>query len=74
MTPYGFVIHMRWTCRSRKAGETEWSEYPLQWEAHWNRKVYKTIEIANEADTHIKKAMASLLNFETKIIPLYLNP
>jgi hypothetical protein len=64
---------MRWTLRSRPVDGAEWREYSMQWEAHWNRKVYKTEQIANEAATHINKAMSGCLNFETKIIPLFEN-
>lgn len=70
--PYGYVIEVTSTTKvkSYKYIIPILVEYSFT-ELYWNRKIYKTLKIAEEALNNIKKTDNTYNNYKYEIIPLY---
>jgi hypothetical protein len=71
--PYGYVIEQSFDFKSKDCtGIFPRTIKGTHTELYWNRKIYKTYEIAEEALKNIKKSMKSD-KYTFDIIPLFKN-
>lgn len=70
--PYGYVIEITSTTKvkSYKYIIPILVEYTFT-DLYWNRKIYKTLKIAEEALNNIKRTDNIYNNYKYEIIPLY---
>lgn len=66
---YGYVIEHKWVVRSKHVDAVEWDETESGWQLHYNNKIYRIEEVAQEAIDQMEKS-ASYKDHQFRIVPL----
>ena len=66
----GYIVYDIWTYRTRGPQESEWTSQVIQPAVHWKKKIYLSLNSAEEAARHLEgeNRLAKAI-----IIPIYAN-
>lgn len=67
----GYIIYHKWTYKSKRSDEIEYTDKKVDWEPHWKRHWYPNEDVALEAIHNMKQSgLYSTHEFITK--PIYI--